>query len=149
MLASRLGGFDELKVADLYAGSGALGLEALSRGAATCLFVDKDREALAALRRNIEMLGAGERSEVLAGSAERLGSGRKFDLVLADPPYSPGSGDMVIKAISEAEWLRPGGWLAIETDRHERVSPCRFELAAERVVGRAKIHLLYSPSESR
>src|SRR5688572_30976838 len=64
MLASRIGGFEGLHVADLFAGTGALGLEALSRGAAHCTFVDNDREAVASIRRNIETFGATARADV-------------------------------------------------------------------------------------
>ncbi len=71
MLASRLGSFEGLRVADLFAGTGALGLEALSRGAAHCTFVERERAAVAAIERNIAKLGAGERSEVRAGGVER------------------------------------------------------------------------------
>ena len=66
MLVSRLGSFEGLRVADLYAGSGALGLEALSRGAAHALFIEKDPSALAAIRANLEALSAAERSSVPA-----------------------------------------------------------------------------------
>ncbi|MCR9180947.1 MAG: RsmD family RNA methyltransferase, partial [Erythrobacteraceae bacterium] len=69
MLTSRLGSFEELTVADLFAGSGALGLEALSRGAGSCLFVEQDRAAIDAIRTNITALGAGLRARVEAGSA--------------------------------------------------------------------------------
>ena len=62
MLASRLGSFEELRVADLFAGSGALGFEALSRGAASAIFVENDPKAAAAIRRNADALGAGEKS---------------------------------------------------------------------------------------
>ncbi len=142
MLTSRLGGFEDLAVADLYAGSGALGLEALSRGAASCLFVDNDRDALAAMKDNIAKLGASERSHILPGTAERLAKGRSFDLIFADPPYQPGSGNVVIEAVSDAGWLKPGGWLAIETDKHEKVDPGPYTLETDRVVGRARLHLL-------
>ena len=70
MLASRLGGFEELRVADLFAGTGALGLEALSRGAAFCTFYEKDRAALDAVRHNIDKLGAADRAEIRAQSVE-------------------------------------------------------------------------------
>src|SRR5687768_3674487 len=63
MLQSRIGSFEGLRVADLFAGTGALGLEALSRGAGHCTFIEKDRAALDVLRRNIERLGAGDRAE--------------------------------------------------------------------------------------
>jgi 16S rRNA (guanine966-N2)-methyltransferase len=72
MLASRLGSFEQLRVADLYAGSGALGLEALSRGAAFACFVEQDPRAIATMRENVSALGAIERSRILARSAETL-----------------------------------------------------------------------------
>lgn len=141
MLASRLGSFDGLRVADLYAGSGALGLEALSRGAAEAQFVETDREALAAIRANIAALGA--KASVSPVSAERLPPVAKpFDLILADPPYKVGSGNAVVAAVAEAGWLAPGGWLAIETDKKEPVEPGPFSLETDRVVGRARLSLL-------
>jgi 16S rRNA (guanine966-N2)-methyltransferase len=81
-------------VLDLFAGSGALGLEALSRGAAWATFVENAPAALAALRANIEALEAGERSRVVRGEALRFASGLEplaFDLAFADPPYGRGS----------------------------------------------------------
>ena len=141
MLASRLGTFKGLRVADLYAGSGALGLEALSRGAAEARFVETDREALAAIRDNIAALGA--QATVSPTSAERLPPlDAPFDLILADPPYQVGSGDAVVKAVSEAGWLAPGGWLAIETDKKEEVAPRPYTLEASRGVGRARLTIL-------
>ena len=75
-------------VLDLFSGSGALGIESLSRGAAHCTFVEKDRAALAAIRKNIETLGIGDRATVVAGDAlSRLGNLDRVDLVVADPPY--------------------------------------------------------------
>jgi 16S rRNA (guanine966-N2)-methyltransferase len=73
MLVSRLGDFEGLKVADLFAGSGALGLEALSRGAASCVFVEQDAEAIRALRTNIAALQAATRCDVRASSVMALG----------------------------------------------------------------------------
>lgn len=82
------GAIEGAQVLDLYAGSGALGIEALSRGAAHCTFVEKDRAALAAIRRNIEALGIDDRVTVVAGDVlARLGHLGPVDLVLADPPY--------------------------------------------------------------
>ena len=96
MLASRLGSFEQLRVADLYAGSGALGLEALSRGAAFACFVEQDPRAIAAIRANVEALGAGERSRILARSAQALPPEQPFDIVFADPPYGAGSGSAAL-----------------------------------------------------
>jgi 16S rRNA (guanine966-N2)-methyltransferase len=92
MLTSRLGSFDELAIADLFAGSGALGLEALSRGAASCLFAEHDPAAIRALRANIANLRAQQRCDVRAGSVMQLGPAKSaYDLILLDPPYGSGA----------------------------------------------------------
>jgi 16S rRNA (guanine966-N2)-methyltransferase len=140
MLASRLGSFEGLAVADLYAGSGALGIEALSRGAASCLFVDRDRSAITAIRANLDKLDTN--AEILGATAEKLPPGRKFDLVFADPPYAEGSGTKVVGAVLESAWLDTGGWLVVETARGDTVDPGPLELAAERDVGRARLTLM-------
>lgn len=142
MLASRLGSFDQLRVADLFAGSGALGLEALSRGAALATFVENDAKAIAILRRNADKLGAADRVRVLTGSALALPRSEPFDLILADPPYAPGSGASAITAIANAGWLAPGGWVSVETSRDDAVDPVDLELVATRNVGRARLTLL-------
>ena len=143
MLTSRLGGFEGLRVADLYAGSGALGLEALSRGAAHATFVESDGQAVAAIRRNAEMLGAS--ADVRLGSALSLPRSQPFDLVLADPPYAPGSGTAVVRSVIEAGWLAPGGWMSVETSHGDVLEPGGLKLEAAREFGRAKLTLLRHP----
>lgn len=145
MLVSRLGSFEGLRVADLFAGSGALGLEALSRGAGFACFVDNSPAAIAALRANVGSLDAIGRSRILTGSALNLPAAEPFDLIFADPPYAPGSGSAVVRAVSEAGWLAASGWLAVETARGDAVDPVRCVLEAERDVGRARITLLRLP----
>jgi 16S rRNA (guanine966-N2)-methyltransferase len=80
------------RVLDLYAGSGAMGLEALSRGAGAAVFVESDPEAVRAIERNLDKLGLTGarvvRHDVVMGLGQEVGAGRKYDLVLADPPYS-------------------------------------------------------------
>ena len=102
---SAMGGtFDGLRVADLFAGSGALGLECLSRGAATCTFVEKATSALRSLETNVEALGAGDRSTVVRADVLTWLDGPElptFDLALADPPYARGWA----AALAE-RWLR-------------------------------------------
>ncbi|QIL02300.1 16S rRNA (guanine(966)-N(2))-methyltransferase RsmD [Sphingomonas sinipercae] len=142
MLASRLGSFDELRVADLYAGSGALGFEALSRGAAFACFVEQDRGAIAAIRSNIAVFAVQARTEVLGRSATSLPPSQPFDLIFADPPYAAGSGSAVVAEIVRAGWLAPGGWAAIETQRGDPVDRHALELDSERDVGRARLTLL-------
>jgi 16S rRNA (guanine966-N2)-methyltransferase len=142
MLASRLGSFDELRVADLFAGSGALGFEALSRGAARVTFVESDAKASAVIRRNAEKLGAADRVQIVSGSALTPPRSQPFDLIFADPPYAESSGTGVVEAVSKADWLAPGGWLSIETARADPVEPGELEIANVRDVGRARLTLL-------
>jgi len=145
ILASRLGSFDGLRVADLFAGSGALGLEALSRGAAFATFVEKDSAAAAAIRRNAERLGAAERIRILGGSALALPASEPFDLVFADPPYSVCSGTAAVEAVERAGWLAPGGWMSVETSRSDEVAASALEIETSRIVGRARLTLLRRP----
>jgi 16S rRNA (guanine966-N2)-methyltransferase len=142
MLASRLGSFEGLRVADIYAGSGALGLEALSRGAAFACFVDDDPRAIAAIGANVDNLGAANCARVLSRNAEALPPEQPFDLLFADPPYSPGSGTAALRLMLSAGWVAAGAWIAIETERGDRVEPRGSRIETERDVGRARITLL-------
>jgi 16S rRNA (guanine966-N2)-methyltransferase len=143
MLASRLGGFEELRVADLFAGSGALGLEALSRGAAEATFVENDLAAANVIRRNAEKLKAPAR--LLTLSAFALPKSEPFDLIFADPPYAAGSGSAALQSVAKADWLAPGGWISLETARDEPIDPAPFALSTVRVVGRARLTILHRP----
>ena len=142
MLASRIGSFEGLRVADLYAGSGALGLEALSRGAAFACFVEQDARALASIRANVDALAGAERAQLLARSASALPTSQPFDLIFADPPYSAGSGSAVVEEVLRAGWATPGSWIAVETERGDAVEPNACQIEAERDIGRARITLL-------
>ena len=142
MIASRLGAFDDLRVADLYAGSGALGLEALSRGAALACFVDQDPRAIAAIRSNADKLGAADQCRVLARSVAALPPERPFDLLLADPPYEAGSGTRALVDIMQSGWAQPGSWIVIETQRGDPVDPGSCTIETERDVGRARLTFL-------
>ena len=143
MLASRLGSFEGLRVADLYAGSGALGLEALSRGSAHATFVESDRTAIKAIEANAAALKAGDRVAIRPISATTLPAAKPYDLILADPPYQPGAGTAVASAVDQAAWLAQGGWMAIETQRGDAIiPPPGWELDTERDVGRARLTLL-------
>jgi 16S rRNA (guanine966-N2)-methyltransferase len=145
MLASRIGPFEGLRVADLFAGSGALGFEALSRGAAYAVFVESDARAAMVIRQNAATLGAAERVQILGGSALALPPSRAFDLIFADPPYAPGAGAAVVEAVAAADWLASGGWMSVETSREVEVERGSLELEATRVVGRARLTLLRRP----
>jgi 16S rRNA (guanine966-N2)-methyltransferase len=139
---SRLGTFEELRVADLFAGSGALGFEALSRGAAHATFVERDAQAASTIRRNADRLLALPRCKVIGESALALPRADPFDLVFADPPYQPGSGTAAVQAVIAAEWLAPGGWMSVETGRGEPVDPVPLTFDTQRDVGAARLTLL-------
>lgn len=142
MLASRVGSFDALAVADLFAGSGALGIEALSRGAATCLFVEQDRAALDALRANLTKLEA-TGGDVRATSVLALGPApRPLDLIMMDPPYGSGAGAVAADKLARLGWIGPATWVSIETAKAEALDLPQFAVDAERVYGKAKVTLL-------
>ena len=141
MLASRLGSFEGLAVADLFAGSGALGIEALSRGAASCLFVEQDHAALDALRANLARLGI--RGDVRAGSVMALGPApAPLDLILMDPPYGTGAGVVALDRLARLGWTGPYTWVSIETAKAEEVNVAGFGVDASRVHGKARLTLL-------
>jgi 16S rRNA (guanine966-N2)-methyltransferase len=143
MLASRLGSFEGLHVADLFAGSGALGIEALSRGAGQCLFAEQDREALDALRSNLSSLGATARADVRAGSVLALGPAKlTYDLLLIDAPYGTGAGSVALDKLTRLGWIGPDSWVSVETAHNESVDIAGFEVDTERKVGKAKLTLL-------
>jgi len=134
---------DALACLDLFAGSGALGFEALSRGAASATFVENDPPAAATIRRNAATLEA--TVDVLAGSALALPRSQAFDLIFADPPYRPDSGTAVVQGVLKAEWLAPGGWMSVETSRGDSVDPGGLAIEATRDVGPARLTLLRRP----
>jgi 16S rRNA (guanine966-N2)-methyltransferase len=144
MLASRLGSFEGLQVADLFAGTGALGLEALSRGGAHCTFVEKDRPALDALKRNLDTLGAAARATIRAQAVEHAAPpAAPCHLVLIDPPYRTGAAQIALDRIAAGLWLAPGAWISIETAGETLEIPPSLTLEAERRFGKATITLLH------
>lgn len=143
MLTSRLGDFEGLAVADLFAGSGALGLEALSRGAATCLFVEQDRAALDAIRTNIATVGAQVSARVESGSATQLRAApQPLDLILVDPPYHSGAGEVALDRLLRLGWIGPQTWVSLETAFNEDPAIKGLMLESERRVGKSKLSLL-------
>ena len=141
MLTARLGDFEGLAVGDFFAGSGALGIEALSRGAASCLFVEQDRAALDALRANLAKLEA--KGDVRASSVMALGPARApLDLILMDPPYGTGAGSVALDKLARLGWVGAGTWVSIETAKQEEIELTGFTVDASRVHGKARLTLL-------
>jgi 16S rRNA (guanine966-N2)-methyltransferase len=147
ILASRLGpSFDGLRVLDLFAGTGALGLEALSRGAANVVFVDTGAEARGLIRDHIEAFGAGGVAKLLRRDATSLGPAGTMgpvDLVFLDPPYGQGLGERALASLGDGGWLQPETVLVLEEGSDVAVDlPEGFALDDRREYGAAAVHFL-------
>lgn len=146
VLAAQLD-FDGIAVLDLYAGSGALGLEALSRGAATALLVESDGRAASVISRNAEDLGLAGASVWRApvATALAMGTTTPVDLVLADPPYDVAAADVeaMIAALVQHGWLNDGAVVVIERRASDPSLqwPAGFELWRERRYGDTRLEL--------
>jgi 16S rRNA (guanine966-N2)-methyltransferase len=134
----------EARVLDAFAGSGALGLEALSRGAAHVTFLESDGQAIRLIGENLRNLGETAAAKVVRGDATRPPPTRQpCDLVLLDPPYRSGLAAPAITALDEAGWIAPGAIVTIELALNEDfVAPTGFEAIDERRYGAAKIVIL-------
>jgi 16S rRNA (guanine966-N2)-methyltransferase len=147
ILASRLGPhFDGLRVLDLFAGTGALGLEALSRGATHVIFVDTGAEARGLIRDHIEAFGAGGVTKLLRRDATALGDAGTMgpvDLIFLDPPYGKGLGEQALHALKAGGWLKPETILVLEEGSDVVVDlPAAFTIEDRRDYGAAAIYLL-------
>ena len=148
ILAHSIDGFriEGARVIDLFAGTGALGLEALSRGAATVVFVDTGAEARGLIRDHIEAFGAGGVAKLLRRDATNLGPAGTMgpvDLVFLDPPYGKGLGEQALTALRTGGWLKPDTLLVLEEGSDVTVTlPEGFTLEDRREYGAAAIHIL-------
>lgn len=140
---SHLGVLDGARVLDLFAGTGALGLEALSRGAAQVTFVDDGRAAAALIRRNVELTKSAADTTLIRRDATRLGGcpGATFDLVFLDPPYGRGLGQKALVAARDGGWIAPGA-LVVWEESTEMVPPEGFALEDRRRYGDTHVTLL-------
>lgn len=140
-LFARLGALDGARVLDLYAGTGALGIEALSRGAESVVFVERARASLAALERNLQtldLLGSSRilRQDVPAGVATLGREALRFDLVLLDPPYESEEAERALRAVVASGLLAPGATLVVErSQRHDLPTITGLVLLDERRYG--------------
>jgi 16S rRNA (guanine966-N2)-methyltransferase len=130
--------FADRPVLDAFAGTGAFGLEALSRGAGRASFIEHNRAALAALRANVAACRAEGRSRVIAADATRPPRGAPHRLVFLDPPYGRGLVLAAALALQKTGWIAPGALLVAELGRDEP-APALGEILAERSHGAARI----------
>jgi 16S rRNA (guanine966-N2)-methyltransferase len=147
ILGSRIGpSFDGLRVLDLFAGTGAMGLEALSRGAAQVVFVDTGAESRGLIRDHIEAFGAGGIAKLLRRDATALGpSGTlgPFDLVFLDPPYGHRLGEKALASLVASNWLAPQAILVLEESADAALElPEGFLLDDRRQYGAAAVHII-------
>ncbi|HZV21725.1 MAG TPA: 16S rRNA (guanine(966)-N(2))-methyltransferase RsmD [Hyphomicrobiales bacterium] len=135
-----------IRVLDLFAGSGALGLEALSRGASYCLFVEESAIARAAIRENIERLGLTGATKVWRRDSTRLGPAaamQPFQLLFADPPYGKGLGEKALCAASGGGWLSKGAVCVLEERATVEIEvPAAFALVDCRRYGDTAVHFM-------
>ena len=143
ILAHRHDAVEGARVVDLFAGSGALGIEALSRGAEFALFVDNGVEARALLRANVEALALGGVTRIWRADATRLGkapAGPPFTLAFLDPPYDKGLAGPALAALCEGGWLAADALVVVEeAAKAEIAAPPALELVDERVYGETRI----------
>jgi 16S rRNA (guanine966-N2)-methyltransferase len=132
-----------VRVLDLFAGTGALGLEALSRGAAFCLFVEEDAAARGLVRRNIEALGVTGVTKVFRRDATDLGTAGNrggFGLAFLDPPYEQGLAQRALTSAAAGGWLAAGAVAVIEDDRRATISlPEGFSAIEHRTWGDTQV----------
>jgi len=145
-------GVRERRVIDLFAGSGALGFEALSRGASFCLFVETNEAARGAIRENVDAMGLFGRTRVHRRSAVDLGvrpgaDGPAFDLAFLDPPYAKGLGEAALARLAAGGWLADGATVVFERGVTEPpLEVAGFEPLDARDYGAARVHFLrYAP----
>jgi 16S rRNA (guanine966-N2)-methyltransferase len=133
-------------VLDLFAGTGALGLEALSRGADRAVFVEKGRVALDLLSRNIALCRMEAQCELLRRDATRPGprNGDGFTLVFLDPPYGKGMGEKALVSVRDAGWLHPEALIVWE-EAAQKDAPAGFERLDARRYGDSWVHILRLP----
>jgi 16S rRNA (guanine966-N2)-methyltransferase len=147
VLAHGIDGFsiDDARVMDLFAGTGALGLEALSRGAKFCQFVEESAEARGVIRKNADAYGAIGMCKIWKRDATDLGDcapQSPFDLVFADPPYDKGLGVKALQALVAGAWVSPGGVVVLEeAEKAEFPEVSGLMLLDQRVYGDTVIRI--------
>ena len=152
-LFSIIGPLDGARVLDLFAGSGALGFEAISRGAVFALFVETDDAARGAIRENADAWGLMGRTRVHRRSATDLGvrpgsAGEAFDLAFLDPPYGKGLGEQALARLLEGDWLKPGAIVVFERGSDEpEIDTPGYERLDARDYGAARVLFLRAATQ--
>jgi len=151
-LCSRLGSFNKLKILDIFAGTGAMGLEALSRGAETAVFVDKGQQAKKIISSNSKHCHLQEKTRIINQNAQTaLGTltEHHFDLIFIDPPYNKGMLPQIIQLIDTHKLLATNGIICAEEDKQASIPEQIgvYELLDRRDYGNTSIYLFSSSEE--
>jgi 16S rRNA (guanine966-N2)-methyltransferase len=143
MLTSRLGSFEGLDVLDVFAGTGALGLEALSRGAARACFIDNDAAAVRSIKANLA--GMNYPGDVRQSPVASLGAApRPHHVVFLDPPYESGFAEPALAHLHARGWIAPAALISMETSAGEALA-LDWEVLVDRRFGKARVRLLRAP----
>lgn len=138
---------DGVRVLDLFAGTGALGFEAVSRGARHCTFIEDAAEARGVIRKNMEALGLNGVAKILRRDATRLGAAgtiEPFDLIFADPPYGKGLGERALASAASGGWMKPGAICVLEERADTPLDlPEGFEELDRRTAGDSQVVFLH------
>lgn len=145
------GRIEGARVVDLFAGSGALAIEALSRGARFALFIDNAAEARALIRANVEALALGGLTRIWRADATKLGpapAAGAFGLAFLDPPYGQGLAQPALSALVDGGWLEPGALCVVEdAAKAEIVAPPALSIVDERIYGDTRVAILARKDE--
>jgi 16S rRNA (guanine(966)-N(2))-methyltransferase RsmD len=149
ILYSRTGSLEGLKVLDIFAGSGALGIEALSRGAAGAWFIDSATQARQAIRENLERCGFIDKGRIIDGDASKvlrsLTADGPFDLIFMDPPYGHGLAGQILEQIDTLELLAEKGLICLETGVDDAMPgrAGRLSCSGQRRYGSTMLHFFH------
>ena len=133
------------RILDLFSGTGSIGIEALSRGAEYCLFVDNDHKSNILIKENLKASDLLSKAKIIKKDIKdfkKMNSFGVFDVIFADPPYNMGFGDLIIKLSIEEGLLKKNGFIVIEENKDVSLNwPNNYKIITERIYGKTKIHI--------
>jgi 16S rRNA (guanine966-N2)-methyltransferase len=136
---------EKKRVLDLFSGTGSLGIEALSRGAEYCLFVDNDHKSNALIEENLKACNLLSKAKIIRKDIKlfkKISSFGVFDIIFADPPYNMNYSDLIIRLSIEEGLLKKNGFIVIEESKNVSINwPNNYKIITERVYAKTKIHI--------
>ena len=136
---------EKKRVLDLFSGTGSLGIEALSRGAQYCVFVDNNNESIALIEENLKACNLYSKAKIIRKdikSFRKMNSFGVFDIIFADPPYNENYSDLIIRLSIEEGLLKKNGFIVIEESKNVSINwPNNYKIITERVYAKTKIHI--------